>query len=313
MVTQELGYRSPGATYSEIIDVSSPPSSRESSPEPDSDHNPDIFGVEDDDIPSPQLVRQLRIYSQPDVDAPLPAPSFPTPITQVRETARLYGLERPVRDATNDNKIYHQPSNETDVSLFACTPESRMVDTPVTPSRHRASNDVRDDVDHEQVESEYQLTPSASSPSRRGPITTASTNASFVKTPTHARDSKGKAPSAADAQWGPDLQDLFSPARSDVSSVIEVASPEAPSRRARKVSSEHDEDIFFTPEKKQPSTSFDAGFEVDDSEYTVTKNDATRKESVEAQWREKWSYPSQSKRKVRVAYRSRQHPRTYLP
>lgn len=336
LVTQELGYISPDSSFvGEIVDVSSPPCSRDVSPEPEelglSDGEEDEEN-EEEDVPSPQLMRQLRINSQPQfssLEFGGTADVFPTPHNSTQSNDPLLSRGDDVDDVFSNNLSIAQK-----LTLFAL---------PNAPAHVTASRDeIEEDDVFEEIQNpnkpvhrhdsaaptakcdiqSFRYTPSVSSAhqahsasqqSLSGPSTSQSSTLSSDEDPDVVEDT------SPPTSWGPDLADFFTQSQrssdNEVASEshddddLEIITPRANRRRTYTYQSEEDEeeDILLSPERARIRTyprDEDGDIDVDlDGESVISvqpKSDEERKIAIESKWREKWSNPgpSQTKRKV---------------
>lgn len=339
IVTQEDGYLSPTKSVAELIDVSSPPSSREPSPDFSDGENPYSSSDDVDDVPSPQHARRIfteNHASQSVIYLYTPNPSyttFPTPLSpspttsQIRPgPANLPGSATTVNDEPNIASIrlsQESLSTETD-SQSSC--ETPFLD-PTVDEMHIDSSLNAQHFNHTTVDVLTPLARFAYAPAPRANgaeidptgASIASTTLS-LNTPPRAFLSQTLPP--ASSSWGPDLQDLFSPARSDAESITlgsDVPSPEraGPSRPHRKLrtpsphDSEDEVDLFLTPRKEIKYSRGSDVEDVPDEEdcdepvFLGARTASARKNSVEEKWREKWALPAPSftKRKVSATRR----------
>lgn len=320
LVPQEEGYYSPTGSVAELIDVSSPPSSREPSPEPFDEPHDDASpsnSADDDDVPSPQRDRQLTVYYPLDQAVTPIAPisgldssyfSFPTPHHPYRTYINHYKTTKSDKDTDDEPNIAGIKLSQG--SSFT----SGHSQTLRTATRgDSAADEMHIDVFTDEPKSaqiarpEYVSQPYLS-PSNRSSTTVSSNEAILAPDTPHRAGQSMLTPS-----WGPDLQDLFSPARSEAESVAlgsEVASPDA--RRARSKSrsiADEDEDVFLTPRHNKIDPIYAGNhdfFDINDpADITDIESDAAAsgKSSVEAKWREKWALPllPLTKRKVNSA------------
>ncbi|KAF8310926.1 hypothetical protein DL93DRAFT_2083835 [Clavulina sp. PMI_390] len=308
VVTQEPGYLSPQGSVAELIDVSSPPSSPDASDVEDSGSLADDSSDDDvENIPSPQRpARQFTRYAMDltlmpalsqRLSPPIPTPRSPTP----KRVVRRHSAEvLPLEDGTNvlnsqatSEGSSQSTSTSTDVpSASSLTPS--FIVTPLAKFVYAPPTEAVDDNN-----------PSPSTPPRQGASSQSQT-------------------SISDSSWGPDLQDIFSPTRSEAESMSsDIPSPERSRSqskgKARGTFDDQDDDdvdVYLTP-RKGKKTAEDHPDEIsddgdDDEVYFVGQRTASeRKASVEAKWREKWAFPGPSAMKRKTdAISPRSEPQT---
>lgn len=308
-----------------MIDVSSPPTSREGSLCLDDSHidveNSSADSDDAEDIPSSPYDRRAAFeYQTPSLlnhDNLSPSLSFPTPNTP-STAARGSGLNESqrhhhsryalLRDERNTSSLMSshrlaaftipspQPSQDHD-DVNVPSHSAQNEETPMSAMPNISLEPGKAHIEPESVSSAF---------TSQTNMSTASMSTIFVvETPPRPHPRRSRSPS-----WGPDLRDMFSPARSEIESVMlgsEVSSPVA----GRKAKPEpwnspdyKDVEEFCTPGSRRvrPRTVMDDEEELDieDEEGVPAHNGEASMESIEAKWREKWvnTTPLLSKRKV---------------
>lgn len=325
VVTQEAGYLSPTKSVVDLIDVSSPPSSRE--PSPDFSDGEDSYSSSDDadDVPSPQHARRVFVdnpTTQSVIYIQTPHPSyvsFPTPQSPSRMVSRT--LSGPIDWPGSATTIINEPNiasiRSSQASSSPGIGSQSLLESHTTSFIRHATEDmyINSSPDGPSLDRTADVpTPLARfayAPPRASSAEMAPTNDPVAGTTMSLNTPPRTVPSQTLPSWGPDLQDLFSPARSEVESVILGSDVPSPERYTRsKTPSPHDSDdevdVFLTPQKESNiSRGSDVEDVLDEEEcdepvFLGVRTASARKNSVEVKWREKWALaaPSFTKRKV---------------
>lgn len=336
LVTQELGYISPNSSFvGEIVDVSSPPCSRDGSLEPEelgfSDDDKEGEEDEEEDIPSPQLIRQLRINSQPQFSSlafgatadVFPTPTTPAPVNDVQpsrdDSDDVFGTNVSIAQRLT---LFPVPNiSRTHVSSRHDTEEDEVSDDTrdagsniPLPEHERSVQAQKTECDLQAfkydpraVSSQLQPDPFSSQPLSTIPSTSQATTSSSCE------DINTDTDKPQLASWGPDLADFFTQSQglSEKETGSEGQDDDdvgivTPRANRRRTSNNHagddneEEDLILSPERmrirKYPreddeDVDDDVDLEVESAISVEERTDEDRKMSVEGMWREKWSNP----------------------
>ena len=319
----------------QMVDVSSPPSSRGASPEPLYNDESEITLTLDDggdsdddgDVPSPQASTKLARFAYAALSGG--EPSF-----SALETLR-YRNEESVPATPSETSVHSQrnagmqdPFGNSD---FPIEPDTPTMTASIASISSRLSTFAYSGPPHTQStfrSSQYYVsTPEAvdcpeqhddilvpETPPRLSfrplPNPTSHSQQTYVPTPESPllQPSKplSREQSAAQSSSqpprpleGPDLADIFSPAKSD-SSLDDIVSPDRPQdNRIAPNSRRRERSLTPTPHDKRLLLDND-----DDDDEIFLDEERTREAAetkvklFDAKWREKWSHPVSSKRKV---------------